>query len=413
VAKNWAGNITYRARGIHRPTSVPDLRALVARSERIRALGSRHSFTALPDSEGDLVELDGLPPEIEVDTDDRSVSVGAGCRYGAVAEHLHRAGWALSNLASLPHISVAGAVMTGTHGSGDGNTTLSASVRALDVVGPDGDVTALRRGDPGFDGSVVSFGVLGIVTRLVLDIEPTFDVTSTQFTGLDWETLDEHLDEILGSAYSVSLFTRWGDRVDQAWLKSRGTSPVRELFGAEPAGETLHMLAGAPTEAVTQQLGVPGPWQDRLAHFRMAFTPSRGEELQSEYFVPRRHARAAFAALRGLAPLLAPVLQTGEIRTIAADDLWLSGAYQQDCVGLHFTWLRDEPGVYAVLPHVEAALGGLGARPHWGKCFTLPGAELLRVYPRLADFAGLRAVRDPGRKFSNAFTDGLLSAAEA
>ena len=413
MAKNWAGNITYRARGIHRPTSVPDLRALVARSDRIRALGSRHSFTALPDSEGDLVELDGLPPEIEVDTDDRSVSVGAGCRYGEVAEHLHRAGWALANLASLPHISVAGAVMTGTHGSGDGNTTLSASVRALDVVGPDGDVTTLRRGDPGFDGSVVSFGVLGIVTRLVLDIEPTFDVTSTQFTGLDWETLDEHLDEILGSAYSVSLFTRWGDRVDQAWLKSRGTSPVRELFGAEPAGETLHMLAGAPTDAVTQQLGVPGPWQDRLAHFRMAFTPSRGEELQSEYFVPRRHARAAFAALRGLAPLLAPVLQAGEIRTIAADDLWLSGAYQQDCVGLHFTWLRDEPGVYAVLPHVEAALAELGARPHWGKCFTLPSAELLRVYPRLADFAGLRAVRDPGRKFSNAFTDGLLSAAEA
>ena len=198
VARNWAGNVTYGARSIHRPTSVPDLRALVARSDRIRALGSRHSFTALPDSEGDLVELDGLPPEIEVDTDDRSVSVGAGCRYGEVAEHLHRAGWALANLASLPHISVAGAVMTGTHGSGDGNTTLSASVRALDVVGPDGDVTTLRRGDPGFDGSVVSFGVLGVVTRLVLDIEPTFEVTSTQFTGLDWETLDEHFDEITG-----------------------------------------------------------------------------------------------------------------------------------------------------------------------------------------------------------------------
>jgi xylitol oxidase len=413
VSKNWAGNVTYGARHIHRPTSVPDLRALVARSDRIRALGSRHSFTALPDSEGDLVQLDGLPPEIEVDADDRAVSVGAGCRYGEVAEHLQRAGWALANLASLPHISVAGAVMTGTHGSGDANTTLSASVRALDVVGPDGDLTTLRRGDPGFDAGVVSLGVLGVVTRLVLDVEPTFEVTSTQFTGLDWETLDEHFEEIMGAAYSVSLFTRWGDRVDQAWLKSRGTSPVRELFGAEPAGETLHMLAGAPTESVTQQLGVPGPWQDRLAHFRMAFTPSRGEELQSEYFVPRRHARAAFAALRSLAPLLDPVLQAGEIRSIAADDLWLSGAYRQDCVGLHFTWLRDEPGVYAVLPHVEAALAGLGARPHWGKCFTLTSEELLRVHPRLADFAALRAERDPGRKFSNAFTDRLLAAAEA
>jgi xylitol oxidase len=413
VATNWAGNVHYGDRRIHRPASVPDLRALVARSDRVRALGSRHSFTALPDTEGDLVELDALPPGIEIDSGSRSVSVGAGCRYGEVAEHLQRAGWALANLASLPHISVAGAVMTGTHGSGDGNTTLSASVRALDVVGPEGDVTTLRRGDPGFDGSVVSFGVLGVVTRLVLDIEPTFEVTSTQFTGLGWETLEEHFEEIMAAAYSVSLFTLWGTGVDQVWVKSRGTSPVRELFGAEPAGEPLHMLAGAHAAAVTQQLGVPGPWQDRLAHFRMAFTPSRGEELQSEYFVPRRHARAAFAALRDLAPLLAPLLQVGEIRTIAADDLWLSGAYQQDCVGLHFTWLRDVPGVYAVLPHVEAALAGLGARPHWGKCFTLTGEDLLRVHPRLADLAALRATLDPGRKFSSAFTDGLLAAAEA
>ena len=408
MATNWAGNITYLARGIHRPGSVEELQALVASSDRVRALGSRHSFTALPDSPGELVQLDGLPAGIEIDGDDRCVSVCAGVRYGELAEHLHRAGWALANLASLPHISVAGSVATGTHGSGDRNKALSAAVRALDLVGPDGTLRTWQRGDPDFDGTVVSVGVLGVVTRLVLDVEPTFEVSSTQLTGLGWDTLDEHFDAITAAAYSVSLFTRWTGGIDQAWVKSRGATPVTELFGARSATETLHMLEGADPQAVTQQHGAPGAWHERLPHFRMEFTPSRGEELQSEYFLPRDQARPAFAFLRELGSRLAPVLQVSEIRTVAADDSWLSGAYARDTVGLHFTWIRDVPAVYDVLPLVEAGLVPLGARPHWGKCFTMTGEELLRAHPRLPDFARLRDALDPGRKFSNPFTDGLL-----
>ena len=410
MATNWAGNITYAARDIHRPTSLDELQTLVAGSERIRALGSRHSFTALPDSAGELVQLDALPTAIEVDAEARSVSVGAGVTYGELAQHLHRAGWALSNLASLPHISVAGTVATGTHGSGDGNRALSAAVRALDLVGPDGTLRSWRRGEPDFDGTVVSLGVLGIVTRLELDIEPTFDVSSTQFTGIGWAELDEHLDDLLAAAYSVSLFTRWADGITQAWVKNRGTTPVTELFGATPAVGTLHMLDGADPAAVTEQGGVPGPWHERLPHFRMEFTPSRGEELQSEYYLPRRQGRAAIAALRELGPRLAPVMQNAEIRTLAADDSWLSGAYAQDTVGFHFTWVSDVPGVYDVLPLIEAGLVPLGARPHWGKCFTMSSDDLLRAYPRLPDFARLRDSLDPDRKFSNVFTDRLLSA---
>jgi xylitol oxidase len=266
------------------------------------------------------------------------------------------------------------------------------------------------RGEADFDGTVVSLGVLGIVTRLELDIEPTFDVSSTQFTGIGWDDLDVHFDGILSAAYSVSLFTRWTDGIAQAWVKSRGTTPVTELVGARPAADTLHMLDGADPAAVTEQHGVPGPWHERLPHSRMEFTPSRGAELQSEYYLPRTQARAAVASLRELGPRLAPVLQAGEIRTLAADDSWLSGAYTQDTVGFHFTWVRDLPAVYDVLPLIEARLVPLGARPHWGKCFTMSGDELLRAHPRLPDFARLRDSVDPDRKFSSVFTDGLLSA---
>jgi xylitol oxidase len=410
LATNWAGNITYGARGIHRPGSLDELQALVSSSDRIRALGSRHSFTSLPDSEGELVQLDALPAGIEIDSEHRSVSVGAGVTYGALAEHLHRAGWALSNLASLPHISVAGTVATGTHGSGNANQALSAAVSALDLVGPDGTLRAWRRGEQDFDGSVVSLGLLGIVTRLVLDVEPTYEVSSTQFTGIGWDTLDERFDDLMAAAYSVSLFTKWTGGIGQAWFKSRGTTPVTEVVGARPATETLHILSGADPAAITQQHGVPGPWHERLAHFRMEFTPSRGQELQSEYYLPREEARAAIASLRELGPLLAPLLQSAEIRTLAADDSWLSGAYARDTVGFHFTWVRDVPAVYDVLPLVEAGLVPLGARPHWGKCFTMTGEELLAAYPRLPDFGRLRDALDPGRKFANRFTDRLLSA---
>jgi xylitol oxidase len=411
VETNWAGNVTYGARGIHRPASLEELQGLVASTDRIRALGSRHSFTALPDSEGELVQLDALPAGIEVDPASRSVSVGAGVRYGELAAHLHREGWALANLASLPHISVAGTVATGTHGSGDGNRPLSAAVRGLDLVGPDGNLRTWRRGDPDFDGAVVSLGLLGIVTRLELDVEPTFEVASTQFTGLGWDALDEHFDEVMAAAYSVSLFTHWTDGVDQAWVKARGADPVRDLFGARSATATLHMLDGADPVAVTQQQGVPGPWHERLPHFRLEFTPSRGEELQSEYFVPRDQARAAFAGLRELGAAMAPVLQVGEVRTMAADDSWLSGAYGRDTVGFHFTWVRDVPAVYDVLPLVEERLVPLGARPHWGKCFTMSGEDLVAAHPRLPDFVRLRESADPDRKFASAFTDRLLPAA--
>ena len=409
---NWAGNRTYRAR-IERVRSVEHLQEVVAAAPRVRALGSRHSFTDLTDitdaDDGVLVSLVDLPTTVEVDPGTRTARVTGHAAYGDVATQLQRAGWALGNLASLPHISVAGAVATGTHGSGVENGSLATAVGSLDIVGPDGGLRTVGRGDADFDGSVVALGALGVVTAVTLDVEPTYDVRQDVYTGLSWEALAAELDAITGSTYSVSLFTRWGDAgIEQVWLKSRSREAPRELRGAMAATTAVHMLEGAAVEAVTEQGGIPGPWLDRLPHFRMEFTPSRGEELQSEYLLPREHALSAIERLRSLGPQLAPVLQVSELRTVAADHHWLSGAYGHDVLGVHFTWLRDEEQVYAVLPAIEEALLPLGARPHWGKCFVAGVRELDPLYPRMSDFRALRDRVDPDRVFGNAFLDRVL-----
>ncbi|GAA5026099.1 alditol oxidase [Terrabacter aeriphilus] len=412
IETNWAGNHRYRAR-IVRARSVEHVQELVAGARRVRALGSRHSFTDLTDitdaDDGVLVSLADLPTGVTVDASSRSARVTGGATYGDVAVALERQGWALGNLASLPHISVAGAVATGTHGSGVGNGSLATAVAALEVVGPDGELRTVARGDADFEGSVVALGALGVVTAVTLDIEPTYAVRQDVYTGLAWAALVEDLDLVTGSAYSVSLFTRWReDGIEQVWLKSRADEAPAALPGASAATTTLHMLEGGATASVTAQGGVPGPWLERLPHFRPGVTPSRGEELQSEYLVPREHALTAVDRLRALGERMAPVLQVSELRTVAADRLWLSGAQGRDIVAVHFTWVRDPVRVYAVLPAVEAALLPLGARPHWGKCFVAGVRELEPLYDRLPDFRALRERVDPAHVFGNAFLDRAL-----
>ena len=410
--KNWAGNHTYRSR-IERVRSVEHLQELVAAAPRVRALGSRHSFTDLTDitdvDDGVLVSLTDLPTTVEVDPATRTARVTGRAAYGDVATQLHAAGWALGNLASLPHISVAGAVATGTHGSGVDNGSLATAVASIDIVGPDGEVRTVSRGDADHPGSIVSLGALGVVTALTLDVEPTYDVRQDVYTGLGWESLAENIEEVTRSAYSVSLFTRWTDAgIEQVWRKSRVDEAPLDLHGALPAARTLHMLEGAPTESVTEQGGVFGPWLHRLPHFRMEFTPSRGAELQSEYLLPRAEALAVVERLRALGPRMTQVLQVCELRTVAADEHWLSSSYGHDVLGVHFTWVRDEERVHAVLPALEEALLPLGARPHWGKCFVAGSDAIAPLYPRIGDFRALRDRVDPERVFGNAWLDRVI-----
>lgn len=411
AGENWARNYRYRASSLARPTSVEEVQGIVAAADRVRALGSRHSFNDLADTTGTLLSLERIDAPPVVDEAARTVTVDGGARYGDVATALQDAGWALHNLASLPHISVAGAVATGTHGSGDGNGTLAAAVAAVEIVTANGEITTLRRGEPDFDGAVVSLGALGVVTRVTLDIEPTFDVRQDLYDGLSFSALLADFDAVTSSAYSVSLFTDWlGDTVGTTWLKTRADAaePPERLFDAvrQPTGR--HMLPDQPVTNVTQQGGVVGAWNDRLAHFKLGFTPSNGDELQSEYLVPRRNAVEAIEAVRALGSRIAPLLLVTELRTMRADRLWLSGAYETDAVGIHFTWKPLEAEVRALLPDIEALLLPLGARPHWGKVFTAGRDAIDALYPRLGDFRALAARLDPDRKFSGPFLERVV-----
>lgn len=401
----WAGSYTYTAERLVRPATLDELREVVATTPRVRPLGSRHSFTDLADTPGTLVGLDRLPVGVEVDRGRAVVRVTGGVRYGDLATRLEVEGWALGNLASLPHISVAGAVATGTHGSGVRNGSLAAAVRALEVVGADGEVRRLGPDHPDLAGSVVALGALGVVVGLELSIEPTFLVRQEVRTGLTWASVDAHLEDVLSAGYSVSLFTRFDpERIDQLWVKSRADDPpLAQVWDTAASAEPMHMLLGAPVQALTEQGGVPGPWLERLPHFRLEFTPSRGEELQSEYFVPRDRAIEALTALRRVAPSFTHLLQVTEVRAVAADDLWLSGAYGGDVLAMHFTWVRDMAAVRAVLPVIEEALTPFGIRPHWGKVFTMEPEAVRAAFPRMADFVALRDRVDPERRFDNAF----------
>ena len=406
AGSTWAGSHHYAARGLARPRSVEELQELVTAEPRLRALGSRHSFTDLADTDGVLVGLDAMPRTVELDTDARTVRVAAGMRYGDVAVDLHGQGWALGNLASLPHISVGGAVATGTHGSGIRNGSLATAVAAIEFVDGRGELVRLARGDEAFEGAVVALGLLGVVTHLELDVEPAYDIRQTLYEGMTWDALLGDLDGVLGAAYSVSAFTRWRE-VEQVWVKSRD-AVADELFGAHRAPAQRHMIAGMPTENTTAQLGVPGPWHERLPHFRLGFMPSGGEELQTEYFVARERGAEAIEAVRGLADRIEPLLLVSELRTIAADDLWLSGAEGRDTLALHFTWVRDLERVPALLPALEERLLPLGARAHWGKLFAA-GPDVWRPrYRRWADFAALRRRFDPERRFANAWAERVL-----
>lgn len=404
VGTNWSRYYDYRASVLHRPTNLEELSRIVERAPRIRALGSRHSFSGIADSDV-LVTLEDMPRAIRIDEETETVSFGAGIRYGELGAALQANGWALRNLASLPHISVAGAVATGTHGSGDRNGTLSRAVAGLELVTASGEVVNIGPIDEGFDGAIVSLGALGIVSRLTLDIEPTFEVRQDVYEGLTWTRLLENFDAIMARAYSVSVFTDWaGESVGRVWLKSviGAARPPGELYGARPSVADLHPLAAMESTNTTQQGGVPGAWIDRLPHFRMEFTPSNGVELQSEYLVPRRHAIAAIEAVRALGPRITPHLHVSELRSVAADSLWLSPAYDTDVLAIHFTWKFEPDVVLRLLPVIEEALAPFEARPHWGKLFDRVDPSL---YPRLDDFVELMQRLDPGAKFGNDWLD--------
>jgi alditol oxidase len=411
---NWAGNITYRAASLRRPATVAELQRLVSSSDRIHALGTAHSFSPVADSPGELVSLAALPPLVETDTQRSLVRVSAGLSFSDIAPRLQAAGLALRNLASLPQISVAGAVATGTHGSGDANQGLAGSVRALEIVTAAGDLLEVHRAeDPDrFAGLVVALGACGIVASLTLETVPTFGLRQWVYEGIPLAQVGRRFDEITAAAYSVSVFTDWGEsRQARVWLKQLEAVPQSPVdwLGGRRAKSDRHPIAGLPAENCTPQCGRAGPWHERLPHFRPQATPSAGAELQSEYLIGREHAPAAIAALDALRAELAPVTQVSEIRTVAVDQDWLSPCYQRPSAAFHFTWIANADAVLPVIALVEAALAPFQPRPHWGKITTIPPAVVASRYPRMDDFSQLASEMDPGGTFRNEALDALLT----
>jgi alditol oxidase len=407
---NWADNHTFEAGRVHQPTSIDDVRRLVAASPRVHAVGARHSFNSVADSPGDMIDLGKIDPNFAIDPERRTVTVGAATNYGVLAVHLHEAGWALHNMASLPHVTVAGATMTGTHGSGDRLGNLATAVVRLEMVTAAGDLVTLHHSDDDFPGAVVSLGALGIVTRVTLDIEPGYTLRQDAYEGLPWASLLSDIDAVMSAGYSVSLMTNWsGPTVRRWWIKTRADrdtaprppSPVFDVIVSEQPSAT-----GTPESiARLNPFGVSGPWSDRLTHFKRDVQPGPEGHLQSEYMLPRAQATTAIARLREMGERIDGLLHGTEIRSMTGDNLWLSPSYGDDHVALHFSWQREIDKVDAITRDIEALLLPLGGRPHWGKIMHASAAQLEPLYPQLPAFRELARSYDPGGKFRNAFLD--------
>ena len=413
---NWAGNLEYSTETLYAAKSQQQIQDFVKTHPRFKVLGSRHCFNNIADSKDAFLSLKPLDEIVSLDAQARTVTVDAGITYGQLAPLLDAKGFALHNLASLPHISVAGACTTATHGSGEKNGNLATAVSALEIIAASGEIVKLsRKEDPNFfQGAVVGLGALGVITKITLDIQPAYQMRQYVYENLSFAAMKDHFDAIQASAYSVSLFTDWQNHnFSEVWLKSRTEKSQAfdakpEFFGAKLATKNLHPIAALSAENCTQQMGVLGPWYERLPHFRMGFTPSAGKELQSEYFVPRQNAVDAILAVERLRDQVTPHLLISEIRTVAADDLWMSTCYQRPSVVIHFTWKPDWPAVRRLLPVIEKELSPFHPRPHWGKLFALSPLELQSRYQKLPDFLQLAAKYDPKGKFRNDFLNTNL-----
>jgi len=412
---NWAGNLTYHTNKLWFPNSVEELQEQVRKCTKVRALGSRHSFNTIADSNQNLISTSALNKIIALDKGSNTVTVEGGIKYGELCQYLHENGYALPNLASLPHISIAGACATATHGSGVKNGNLATSVTAFEFVNAAGDIVKLSRKDGDhFYGTVVGLGALGIVTRITLDLIPTFNMQQVVYRNLPMHALENNFEAIMSSGYSVSLFTDWKNKnINEVWIKSRvdGTplsSFPQELHGATLATVNMHPVEGQSAENCTEQRGVPGPWYERMPHFKMGFTPSTGKELQAEYFVPLEQGYKALMAVEQLHEKITPHLFISEIRTVAADNLWMSPNYKKPCVAIHTTWKQEWNEVMDLLPMVEKQLTPFGPRPHWAKLFMLKPSLLQSRIAKLADFKQLMHQYDPTGKFRNEFLDQYL-----
>ena len=407
--QNWSKNVDFNDKSYFQPTTLSELQGLIRNNPKVRARGTAHCFNEIANTSSVAINLTKMPKTIEISAGKKSVLVAAGLTYGELAPALHTQGWALNNMASLPHISIAGSISTGTHGSGIKNQNLANQVLSLDIVTAEGELRHIDRTNPAFNALVVGMGLGGVVYQYELKIEPTYGIRQIIYPEIPLDILQRNFDQIMGTAYSVSYFTDWSNaKVGNLWCKFRADEIIPEsIGGSKYADKKYHPIPSEDPVACTEQLGVAGNWHDRLSHFKLEFTPSVGEEIQAEFFVDRKDAAAAIEAVSQLGPEITPLLWITELRTIAADNLWLSGAFERDTLAIHFTWKKDD-AIYPVIEKVEAALRPFTYRPHWGKVFTADAQYLNSAYPKINEFKALVEGLDPTSKFENSFTRSVF-----
>ena len=209
---NWAGNVRFQPRRLHRPRSMEELRRALQGSDRVRVVGSAHSFNRVADTEGVLIDLAEMPRGLDVDSAGRRARVSGGWTYGELCPRLHAAGWALENLASLPHISVPGACATATHGSGRRLGCLAAQIDEVELLTADAELVTVASDDDRFPAAAVSLGALGVVTGLTLRLRPAFSMIQHVHERIPLDMIAADLEATMTRAYSVCLFTAWEDR---------------------------------------------------------------------------------------------------------------------------------------------------------------------------------------------------------
>lgn len=408
MLSNWGGNLVYGSGAIEAPATIEELSEII-RSGKVRPIGTMHSFSKVVVGEGTLVSAAGLAFEPALDKASSTVKVSAATRFGDLALFLEKNGVALKNMGSLPHISIAGAAATGTHGSGDKNQILSSSLSAYSFLNSKGELVRYQRGDENFEACRVGLGAYGLWVSVELDVVPSFQIRQDVYLDIPWEVFYEDPTNLTSAGYSVSLFTKWGEvSIDQVWVKALpGDKAGLPIAGISPEKTSRKELAPGVGDNLTQQGGVEGPWLDRLPHFRLDATPSAGNEIQTEYFIQRKNIVGAVKAVNKIAEQINHTLIITEVRTIAQDDAWLSPMNRGDSVALHFTWVNDTPAVDKAVAALEEVLAEFDPIPHWGKVHHFDKSKLEKVHARLGKARAVFDELDPEGVFNTEYLKSL------
>jgi FAD-linked oxidoreductase len=421
---NWAGNQRAAARRVVRPTGAADIAELVgaarAAGDTVRAVGAGHSFTGAAATDGIRLELptDGGP--VSIDGAARQVTVPAGMPLHRLNALLAAAGLAMPNLGDIDRQTVAGAISTGTHGTGGRLGGLATFVSGLELVTGTGEtVRCSADSDPDlFDAARVSVGALGVLTEVTLSCVDAFTLRADE-RPLPLAEVLSTLDELVAANDHFEFY--WFPYTGRALVKRNNrvtdgsARPLPrwrgflddELLSNSVFGAVCRLARRAPRLVPTIN-GVSaralGARTYTAPSHEVFCTPRRVRFVEMEYAVPRAALPAAFAGLRRAVERCGtPVVFPVEVRVAAADGVWLSTSYGRDSayVAVHqYAGMPYEP----YFREVEAVMRDLDGRPHWGKLHTRNAASLDAAYPRFGDFLAVRDRLDPDRVFVNDYT---------